>query len=59
MVNARGFSPVMLASANGHVDVLRLLLDAEADINLFDNDGFTALTGASAQGEIEVLRLLV
>eukprot|EP00439_Symbiodinium_sp_Y106_P022261 s449_g2.t1 len=59
MVNARGFSPVMLASQGGHVDVLRLLLEAEADINLFDNDGFTALTGASAQGEIEVLRLLL
>ena len=49
----------MLASQNGRVEIVRLLLDAGADKNLLDCDGFTALMLASDRGHHEVVRLLL
>jgi hypothetical protein len=37
-------SPLMLASANGHVDVVRYLLDHGAEVNKKESDGETALS---------------
>ena len=49
----------MPACANGHVDIVRLLLEARADVNAKDVEGTTALMLASGLGYAEVVTLLV
>ena len=51
--------PLSTASGAGHVEVVRLLLEAGASGNLAGNDGFTALTSASVQGHVEIVQLLL
>jgi ankyrin repeat protein len=41
--NKDGFTPLKVASQNGHVDVLRELLNRGANANTADKDGFTPL----------------
>ncbi|CAE7256857.1 unnamed protein product, partial [Symbiodinium sp. KB8] len=54
-----GSRPLLMASARGHVEVARLLLEAGEDSNLADNDGFTALMAARQDGYAEVASLLL
>ena len=49
----------MLASADGRVEVVRILLEAGASKDLVNNDGYTALMLASADGRVEVARVLL
>ena len=58
LVNVFGQSPLFCASVNGHVEVVRLLVEAGADKD-FAYNGETALTCASQSGHAEVVRLLV
>ncbi len=54
------FKPLMLASMNGHVGAVKLLLDMGADINAqIETNRNTALTLACFQGRAEVVSLLV
>ena len=56
----KGATALMLASASGHTEVVRLLLEWEADIDLQEKeDGFTALLLASATGHTEIVKLLL
>jgi ankyrin repeat protein len=48
-----------MASAHGHLDVARLLLDGGADPSRAAGDGFTPLLGAALKGHPEVLQLLL
>jgi hypothetical protein len=54
----RGCSPLMLASAAGHLETCRVLLEAGADLQLLDVDGNDALTMAVTHGRDEVAALL-
>ena len=54
-VGARGNAALYCASYNGHLEVVRLLLDKGADIGACDN---AALRWASRNGHLEVVRLL-
>ncbi|KAK7177745.1 ankyrin repeat protein [Paraphaeosphaeria sporulosa] len=47
------------ATSEGHVDVVRLLLDRGADVNTTDKDNLTALHRAADQGHGEVIRWLL
>ena len=49
----------MMAADGGHVEVMRLLLEAGADKDLANNQGTTALMMAEVKGQVEVLRLLL
>ena len=41
-----GITPLMIASSFGNADVLDCLLEAEADVNITDQDGYSPLTYA-------------
>ena len=61
-VNAKtnqGDAPLIVASIEGHADVVRLLLDAKADVNARAINGTTALIMASQAGHTDVVRLLL
>eukprot|EP00177_Eucheuma_denticulatum_P005309 GFKZ01009656.1.p2 GENE.GFKZ01009656.1~~GFKZ01009656.1.p2 ORF type:complete len:180 (+),score=26.58 GFKZ01009656.1:89-628(+) len=54
-----GNKALHLCSANGHVDMVRLLLDHGADVNATNMSGSTALHYASLNGRLEVVQELV
>ena len=47
------------AAFKGHLEVLRLLLEAGADKNAANANGATALMAAALKGHLEVVRLLL
>jgi hypothetical protein len=53
--------PALLGAAEeGHVEAMRILLDAKADVNFQDNSGFHALyLGAGAENAEEVVKFLI
>ncbi|KAG2487525.1 hypothetical protein HYH03_013806 [Edaphochlamys debaryana] len=53
-----GTTPLILAAERGHTRVVRLLLEAGADMNAATEGGDTALSLAAAEGHTEVVRLL-
>jgi len=61
-VNARdrlyGRNALMLAAAAGHVEVVRLLLEAGSQLNAVDSEGATALSLAEANGHLDVMNAL-
>jgi uncharacterized protein len=54
-----GITPLMLAAAEGHTEVVRALLAANANPNIGQYDGTTALMNAAENGRVEVLKLLL
>jgi ankyrin repeat protein len=61
-VNARekrnGATPAIVAAFEGHEEVVKMLLEAGADVNAKDTEGNTALSLATARGHQEVVKLL-
>jgi hypothetical protein len=53
------YTPLTRAAELGHLEALRLLLEAGADPSLADGDGITPLMVAAAHGQLEVVRLLL
>ncbi len=62
-VNAReqwyGRTALMLAAAEGHADVVALLIEAGSDIHLLDEEGESALSLARGYGHLDVEAQLV
>ncbi|RLN82851.1 hypothetical protein BBJ28_00019344 [Nothophytophthora sp. Chile5] len=60
-VNAKsnGGTAVMLASQNGHLEVVKYLVDAGADIEAVYDEGETALMQAAGKGHLDVVQYLV
>lgn len=50
---------LMEAAVRGNVEVMTMLLDKGADVNISDEDGWTALMGATVQGHLEPVKLLL
>ncbi|KAF8462145.1 hypothetical protein BDZ91DRAFT_646409, partial [Kalaharituber pfeilii] len=46
-------------SSNGHIEIVKLLLAAGADVNAEGGLSNTALRGASSNGYIEIVKLLL
>jgi ankyrin repeat protein len=64
-VNARGFdegeTPLILACRNSHLEVARVLLEHDADIEARDTGGtdWSPLESASSKGHVDVVRFLL
>ena len=55
-----GYTPLILASQNGHAEVVRYLLSLNADASsMTASHGTTALIQAAQEGHLEVVKLLV
>ncbi|XP_067142958.1 ankyrin repeat domain-containing protein 6-like [Centruroides vittatus] len=54
-----GRTALHLAAANGHVDIVKILLHYGAKVNTADVAGYTPLHQASTEGHVEVVRLLL
>jgi uncharacterized protein len=52
-------TPLMFAAREGHVDAVRLLLDAGAEVNAVDRNGITPLLMAIGNNRIPTARLLI
>jgi hypothetical protein len=54
-----GSSPMITAALFGKTEVVKVLIDAGADINLINNDGSTALHTAAFFGRVEIVQELI
>ena len=54
-----GDTPLMIASSEGHLDIVKHLLTVNVDINAQAEDGTTAVYRASANGQSEVVSTLL
>lgn len=54
-----GISPLIAASSEGHLTVVKLLIEAKADMNVKDKDDTSALMAASARGHLDVVKELL
>ena len=61
-VNAKdeysGRTPLIMATVNGHIEIVKALLGKGADVSVKDADGWTALMFAQEYGHAEIERLL-
>ena len=57
--NSRGYTPLMLASLRGHVEVAVALLDKGADVNARSYIGMTSLMLAAEHGNSDITRELL
>jgi len=55
----QGFTPIMVASAKGHVHALLLLIDRGGDMNATNEMGMTALHLAASSGQAHCVKALV
>lgn len=56
----KGLTSLMLASLQGHLEVVRLLLNSKkVDVNAKDVTGTTSLMAASKRGHVDVVKLLL
>jgi hypothetical protein len=58
-VNDYGMTALLLASMYEHIDIVRLLLEKGADVNIKDENGYNALMWASVRGYTDIVRLLL
>ena len=54
-----GKTPLILASSEGHADVVKLLVERGADIGAKDLEGATAWTEAARRGHLPIVKFLV
>ena len=55
----KGFSPLVVAAANGYVEMVKMLVDHGMSVNTRDTRGGSPLLEASRTGNTEMVRLLI
>ena len=58
-VDEQGFAPLHYACQRGYRDIVKLLLEKEADVNQISNGSVTPLHSAVGSGNKEVIKLLI
>lgn len=58
-VKLEGFTPLIVASAQGNLGNVKALLAAGADVNALSTRGISALIAASGQGHLEIVKTLL
>jgi len=46
------------AALNGHLEIVKFLIESHADINAANNDGDTPLKVAASRGHLEIEKML-
>ncbi len=60
MMSSTGFNALIIASAHGHTDSVKYLInDAHADVNLVHDNKVSALMYAAASGHVDVMKVLL
>lgn len=59
LILQHGQTALMLAVSHGRIDMVQMLLDSGADINIQDEDGSTALMCAAEHNHIQIVKLLL
>ena len=54
-----GNTPLILASCNGHDEIVEELVHTRANVNIQNKKGYTALIQASENGYLEVVKILI
>ncbi|XP_067112346.1 transient receptor potential cation channel, subfamily N, member 1 [Osmerus mordax] len=55
----KGWSPLLLAAEQGHLTVVRTLLQHQARVDVFDQEGRSALHLASQRGHVDIVDVLL
>ena len=59
LCNEVGLTPCHIASENGHLDIVQLLVERGTDVNVLTGDHYTTLALASGSGAVEVSHFLI
>ena len=59
IMDVEGVTPLIAAAEGGHFEVVRLLVDAGADLNRSDSSGFTPVMGAARAGHPGIVKFLL
>jgi len=54
-----GITPLIASSSEGHLDIVKLLIDAGANVNAKDKDDTNSLMAAAARGHNEAVELIL
>lgn len=57
--NSDNFTPLLLASFHGQLEIARFLIEKGADIHADDNENSTPLHNAAARGHLDIISLLI
>ena len=56
--NSFGWTPLFIACVDGHIEIVRILIAAKAELERFDTSGWTAKEHAALRGHMDIAEIL-